>query len=63
MTQRQDRPMWPPAAEIAAQAFDAFDRWCRQVDRRDKDMDLYSLALAYGETVGQDHVEQKGDQP
>jgi len=22
-----DRPLWPPGAEIAAQAFDAFDAW------------------------------------
>lgn len=23
-----DRPFWPPGAEIAAQAFDAFAEWC-----------------------------------
>jgi hypothetical protein len=23
-----DRPQWPPGAEIAAQAFDAFADWC-----------------------------------
>jgi hypothetical protein len=23
-----DRPLWPPGAEIAAQAFDDFAEWC-----------------------------------
>lgn len=34
------RPMWPPGAEIQAQAYDAFDAW-RKV--RDPDGDLSIL--------------------
>lgn len=29
---RGDRPMWPPGAEITAQAFDSFDLWRRWFD-------------------------------
>jgi hypothetical protein len=41
-----ERPLWPPGAEIMAQAYDAFDVWCRERDP-DGDMDVIELATEY----------------
>jgi hypothetical protein len=41
-----DRPLWPPGAEIAAQAFDAFDAWRRAFDP-EGEMDIVVLSRIY----------------
>jgi hypothetical protein len=42
-----DRPFHPQGAEIMAQAYDAFDAWCRGVDP-DGERDLFDLINEYG---------------
>lgn len=42
-----DRPMHPPGAEIAAQAWDAFDQWLETRVPDGREFDLYELALEY----------------
>lgn len=42
-----DRPMWPPGAESAAQAFEAFDAWCAE-NNPDGERTLVELIDAYG---------------
>jgi hypothetical protein len=41
-----NRPLWPPGAEIMAQAYEAFDAWCSEHDP-DGDMDISELATRY----------------
>lgn len=55
MTYIYDRPMWPPGAEITAQAFDAFQAWREMVDP-DGDRSVLELVEEYGNCVGEKHL-------
>lgn len=50
MNQVHDRPMWPPAAEIQAQAYDAFEAW-RQEHDPDGELDLFEAIDRYAQAT------------
>lgn len=43
---KHDRPMWPPGAEIAAQAFQAFEIWRQKIDP-EGEQDILDLIDTY----------------
>lgn len=46
MSEKHDRPLSPPGAEKMAQAYDAFEEWCRQRDP-DGVMDFDQLVIEW----------------
>lgn len=47
MAEIADRPMWPPGAEIAAQAFQAFELWCEAHAEELQDLDILEKVERY----------------
>lgn len=49
MTLYHSRPFWPPGAEIAAQTFEAYEKWEREHSLALADMDILERVYLYAQ--------------